>query len=114
MASYSKLKLSGSTDGRCIRLSQAATPGNIIHTADATALDEIWLWAINPHALDVKVTIEFGGVTVSDDLIEFTVISEDGPYLLIPGWVLTNSLVVRAFSATANTVNINGFVNRIA
>ena len=34
--------------------------------------------------------------------------------MVVPGLVLTNSLVVRAFAATANVILINGYVNRIA
>ena len=34
--------------------------------------------------------------------------------MVVPGLVLTNSLVVKAFAATANVILINGYVNRIA
>ena len=51
MATYTKLKLSGSTDGKGIKVTQTATPGDIIHTAHVSALDEIWLYAL----MDMKV-----------------------------------------------------------
>ena len=41
MATFTKLKLSGSTDGKAIKVVQTATAGTTIHTAHATALDEI-------------------------------------------------------------------------
>ena len=47
MSVLSKLVLSGSTDGKLIDITQEATPGTIIHTAHATALDEIWMWVFN-------------------------------------------------------------------
>ena len=47
MATFTKLKLSGSTDGKQIKVSQTATAGTTIHTAHATSLDEVWLWAVN-------------------------------------------------------------------
>ncbi len=113
MAAYSKLVLSGSTDGRLIKVVPTATAGTLIHTAHATALDEIWLRAVNSDTADWKLTIEYGGVASPDDLIEFTVPAEDGLYNILDGLVLTNSLVVRAFCASANVVMIGGFVNRI-
>ena len=113
MATVSKLKLSGSTNGRGIKVAQTATLGTTIHTAHATSLDEVWLWAVNSDTADRKLTIEFGGVTSPDDLIEFTVPAEDGLYLCVPGIPVTGSVVVTAFCATANVVMIHGFVNRI-
>ena len=113
MANYSKLKLSGSTNGRGIKVVATATLGTTIHTAHATALDELWLWAVNSDSTDRKLTIEFGGVTSPDDLIELTIPAESGLVQVIPGIHLTGSVVVTAFCATANVVMIHGFVNRI-
>ncbi len=113
MAVYSKLVLSGSTNGRMIKVVATATAGTLIHTAHASALDEIILWAVNSDSTDRKLTIEYGGVATPDDLIEFTVPAEDGFYPILPGLILTNSLVVRAFAASANVVMIGGLVNRI-
>lgn len=115
MATFSKQLLSGTpADGRNILVAATASVGTTIHTADATAKDEIWLWAVNSSAASVKLTIEFGGTTAPNDHIEFTVPAEDGLYMIIPGLVLTGSLVVTAFAATTNVVSINGYVNRIA
>lgn len=113
MATYSKIQLSGGTTGKNVKVAATSTPGTTIHTAHATATDEIWLWAVNSDTSDRKLTIEFGGTTAPDDLIEMTIPAEDGPYLIVPGWTLTNSLVVKAFAATANVILINGYVNRI-
>lgn len=113
MAVYSKLKLSGSTDGRIIKIVQTATAGTLLHTAHATALDELWLWAVNSDTTDRKLTIEYGGVASPDDLIEQTITAESGLILICPGLLITNSLVVRAFAATANVVMVGGYVNRI-
>jgi hypothetical protein len=46
MATFSKLVLSGSTDGRMVLVAATATLGTTIHTAHATDQDEIWLWAV--------------------------------------------------------------------
>ena len=116
MAVYSKQLLSGSTNGRMIKVAATATPGTTIHTTTSTSatLDEIWLYAVNSDTTDRKLTIEFGGTTSPDDLIELTVTAEAGLVLVVPGFILNgNSLVVKAFAATANVVMIGGFVNRI-
>jgi hypothetical protein len=109
-----KVKLSGSTDGRNIKVVATATAGTTLHTAHATNMDEVWLWACNSDTTARKLTIEFGGVSSPDDLIELTIPPESGPVLVIPGWILTNSVVVRAFAATANVLVCNGYINRIS
>lgn len=113
MATYTKIKLSGSTDGMGVKVVQTATLGTTIHTAHATSLDEIWLWAVNSDTVERKLTIEYGGATSPDKLIEVTIPPEGGLALVIPGLLLTNSLVVTAFAASGNVIMIHGFVNRI-
>ena len=115
MATFTKLKLSGSTDGKAIKVVQTATAGTTIHTAHATALDEILLYAHNSSASAVKLTLEFGGVAAPDDHIEINIGAEGtGLVLVSPGLLLTNSLVVKAFAATADVITLTGYVNRIA
>lgn len=114
MATYTKVKLTGSSDGKGIKISQTATAGNTLHTAHATSLDEIWLYAVNTSALSVKLTIEWGETTAPDGNIEMIVPGESGLYLIVPGLLLTNSLVVSAFAATTNVIVVHGFVNRIS
>lgn len=119
MATFGKLVLSGSTDGRAIKVAATATPGTTIHTASSTATDydEIWLYAQNTDTTARKLTIEFGGTSAPDDLIEITVAAESGLVLVAPGLVLKGNatpLVVKAFAASANVVTIHGYVNRIS
>lgn len=115
MGTITKVILSGSNNGRQIKVSNTSSPGNTIHTAVSgeTSMDEIWLAAVNSSGSDVKLTIEFGGTTSPDDLIEFTVPAEDGLYWIVKGLLLQNGLAVKAFAATTNVILINGFVNRI-
>jgi hypothetical protein len=115
VATFTKLKLSGSTDGKAIKVVQTATAGTTIHTAHATALDEIWLYAHNSSASAVKLTLEFGGTAAPDDHIEINIGAEGtGLVLVSPGLLLTNSLVVKAFAGTANVITLTGYVNRIS
>jgi hypothetical protein len=118
MATFSKQILSGSTDGKAILVAATATAGTTIHTGSSTAttMDEVWIYAQNTDTTDRKLTIEWGGTTAPNDLIEFTVKAENGLYLIIPGLILKGNatpLVIRAFAATANVVTITGYVNRI-
>lgn len=118
MATYSKIKLSGSTDGKLIKVAATATAGTTIHTGSSTAttIDEVWLYAVNSDTTARKLTIEFGGTTAPDDLIELTVLPESGLVTVVAGLIIVGNatpLVVRAFAATANVVMVGGFVNRI-
>lgn len=115
MAAVSKRKLSGSTDGKAIKLAATSTPGTTLHTAVSGTtpglFDELWIWLVNSDTLARKVTLEFGGTTSPDNLIETTVPAEDGGYLAVPGFILQNGAIVRGFCATANVVMAYGFVN---
>lgn len=117
MATFSKEILSGSTDGRAVAVAATATPGTLVHTGSSTAttIDEIWLYAMNQSAADVKLTIEWGGATTGD-LIEQTITTEGGLTLVAPGIIIKGNagtaLEVRAFAPVG--INIFGYVNRIA
>lgn len=119
MATFSKQVLSGSTDGRGILVAATATAGTTIHTGSSTStvIDEVWLYAVNTSASAVKLTIEYGGTTSPNDLIEFSVPAESGLYLIVPALLIKGNatpLVVRAFAATTNVIVIHGYINRIA
>ena len=118
MATFSKTILSGSTDGKGIKVAAIETAGTTIHEGSAIAatLDEVWLYAVNTSGSDVKLTVEWGGVAAPDDLIEYTVKAENGLYLIVAGNLIKGNatpLVVRAFAATANVIVVHGYVNQI-
>ncbi len=110
---YTKLPLSGSTNGKNILITPTASTGTTIHTATSTsgAIDEIWLYAYNGHTSDVVLTIEWGDTT-STDQMPFGIQFKKSPFLIIPGWVLKGGQIVTAFAATGNVIVLNGFVNR--
>ena len=115
MATFTKTLLSGSTNGASILVSASATPGTLIHTAQSgtSGLDEIWLYADNSSSATVKLTVEFGG-TAEKDQIELNIPGESGLVLVVPGLVLNNSLITRAFVGTSNLVSISGYINRVS
>ncbi len=108
-----RLPFSGSADGQGIKVAATGSPGTLVHTAHATATDEVWLWCVNSSASAVKLTVQFGGTTDPDDSIEAGIDPESGLFLIVPGLVLSNSKVVRAFAATANVLVVHGYVNRL-
>mgnify|MGYP005826111729 FL=1 len=114
MATMERKLLSGSTNGRGIKVVQTATAGTTIHTAVAgtSDADEIWIYAVNTQAGAVKLTLEWGDASV-DDNIEVTIDGESGLTLVAPGLMLRNGLVVKAFAGTGNVVILHGYVNRI-
>lgn len=117
MATYSRVLLSGSTNGRVIPVVATATPGTTIHTAIAgtSSYDELYLWASNVTGSAATLTIEFGGVTDPGDHItkQVSIPANSAPIPIVTGQNLQNSLVVKAFSGTASAINVSGYVNRI-
>jgi len=115
MATYSKELLSASTNGKGILVAATATAGTLIHTAvsGTTDLEEVWLYAVNAHSADIKLTLEWGEATEPTGNIEQTVPYEAGLMLLAPGLLLQNGLTIKAFAGTANEVVIHGYVNKI-
>jgi hypothetical protein len=118
MATFTKQKLSGSTDGLAIKVTGTNSAGAVtVDTAVAGTtvgtFDEIWLYANNTSASSVKLTIEWGTATAADGNIEVTVLPEAGLVTIIPGLILQNSKVVKAFAGTADVILLTGFVNAI-
>ena len=114
-----KIPLSGSTDGKMIQ--GIASDWITLHTASSNAshIDEVWVWATNIHSADQECTIGWGrwGYTASNSL--FTVPTEAGLYLLVPGLLLKGNAgtpkVVEAIAGSggdADRINFAGYVNR--
>ncbi len=112
---YSKLKLSGSTAGKAIKVAATSTPGTTIHAAvtGTSDFDDVWIYCTNNHTAAVVLTIEWGGTASPDDLIQMSIPSKTGLYLIVPGLILNDSSVIKAFAGTTNVLSISGWVNRI-
>ena len=120
MATFSKQLLSASTDGRAIKVvaTAIASSPTLIHTGSSTAstFEEVWIYAQNNHTSDVALRLGFGGVTDPDDIIEYTVKTKGGLYLVVPGLLLKGNatpLTIKASAGTANVISLSGYVNRI-
>jgi len=76
------------------------------------------MYAVNSHSADLKITIQFGGDQEPEDYIEYTVATEAGLVLIVPGLILqgmaTTGQIVKGACATGDEVAVYGYVNRIA
>ena len=112
-----KLPLSGSTNGKRIKIAATSTPGPTIHTATSSSTDtwdEVWINVYNSDTVSREITIEWGEATAPDGNIKLTVASKSGLTQMVFGDPIQNSLVVKAFAAAANVVTVGGYVNRIS
>jgi hypothetical protein len=119
MATFEKLIFTSSTNGRAIKVAATASPGTTIHTGSTTTtvIDEVWLYAQNTSTNAVKLTVQWGGITATDDDVEITIPGESGLVLVVPGLIIkgaASALIVRAYAATINVITIHGYVNRIS
>lgn len=116
MSTITPILLSGSTNGQPIKITATATAGTLLHTAvtGTAAYDKLWIGFTNTGTATVKLTIEWGGVTSPDNHIIAFIPPQDGVYWVVPGLLLNNAKVVRAFAATANVINaVNGPSSRM-
>lgn len=122
MATYSKVLLSGSTQGKAIKVAAttSGSAGTTIHATgtSTTTIDEVWLYAYNSSASSVTLTIQWGGVTAVDNEIKLAIPATSGLTLVIPGLILTGTgaaaNTIAAYAGTTNVITVSGYVNRIA
>ena len=122
MATFTKVLLSGSTQGKAIKIA-ATTSGSAGTTVHATGtsssiIDEAWLYAYNSSSAAVALTVQWGGVTAVDNEIKLSIPATSGLTLVVPGLILTGTgsaaNTVAAYAGTTNVITISGYVNRIS
>ena len=115
-----KTLLSGSTNGMPIKVVATATTGTTIHATGTSSsiIDEVWLYATNTGTVTVPLTIEFGSTTSPDQNIIVGIPAKSGLSICVAGLTLTGTgaaaRTITVFAATANVINIAGYVNRIS
>lgn len=110
-----RIVLSGSTDGNGIKVTGTSTAATVtVHTAHATSMDEVHLWAYNDDTVSIALTVEVGGTTDPDNTIVVSIPPQAGLVYVLPGTTHSNSKVLKAFAGTANKIVLYGWVNRIA
>lgn len=112
-----KIALSGSTNGRGIIITGTASgSANTIHTAvsGTSALDEVYLWVASRSASAATLTVLYGGTSTSDEMTVEVPNLKAGPLLIVPGLVLNNGAVIKAFCGTGGSLlNVFGYAHRI-
>lgn len=120
MATFSKVVLSGSTQGKAIKVAATASTGTTIHATGTSSsiIDEVWLYAYNSSSSAVTLTIQYGGTTSVDNDIKLSIPATSGLTLVVPGLILTGTgsaaNTVYAYAGTTNVITISGYVNRIS
>jgi hypothetical protein len=116
MATFTKLILSGSTDGMPIPVAATAIgSGTLIHTAldGVTGKDEVFLWVANIDTVARQLTLGWGGT--SDAALKYKAVSIP-PKTRVPiirGALIRNALLIKAACDTTLVLNIDGYVHRI-
>lgn len=116
MATYSRLLLSGSTNGKPINLTANATPGTTIHASitSTAAFDEIYAWATNVTASAATLYVEWGATGSTQALVQsYSITPNSGPVPIATGQVLNGNVSCAAFCSATSAINITGYVNRI-
>jgi len=120
MGQWSKIALSGSTDGQGVAVS-GATPstGTVIHTAVAGAagsMDEVVLYAYNTVTTAVEALVAIGPTTATGSRYTHTLAAAalGGLQPIMPGLVVRNSKTVVCYATADATWNVFGWVNRYA
>lgn len=107
-----KSPLSGSSNGKAIKVSATSTPGTTIHTAPSgtgtTDLVTLMVQNNNADGETRTLTLEFGGTSSPDDLIILPVPCKSGLVPIMENLPINNSLVIRAFSDETNDIQIMG------
>jgi hypothetical protein len=120
MPSFTKTLLSGSTQGKAIKVVATATTGTTIHATgtSSSVIDEVWLYAYNSSTGPVSLTVQYGGTTAVDNDIKIDIPATSGLTLVAPGLILTGTgsaaNTIAAYAGTANVITISGYVNRIS
>lgn len=120
MATFTKTLLSGSSQGRAVKVVATASSGTTIHATgtSSSTIDEVWLYAYNSSTGPVTLTVQYGGTTAVDNDIKIDIPPTSGLTLVVPGLILTGdgttAATIRAYAGTANVITISGYVNRIS
>jgi hypothetical protein len=120
MATYTKVLLSGSSQGQPITVVATASQGSPIHSTgtSSTTIDEVWLYANNTSTSPVLLTVQFGGTASPQNSKPITLSPQSGDVLIIAGLPLTGdgsaAKTIYAFAATASVITISGYINRIS
>ncbi len=109
------LPLSESVDGKPILLDQTIAANQVLlHTAVASGIDSITIWATNTSADEALLTVAIGDTAVPGELVANAV--PIAPFetkkIIMAGDPITNSVLIQAFANVVNVINITGEIIR--
>jgi hypothetical protein len=116
MATVTRAALSGSTNGKAIKVTGAVTT---IHTSvsGTSDWDEIWLWASAPlvagdQRAGCRLELRYPGASGTWEPRLHLDLSS-GPVLICPGWIANDEKQVKVKVLGDFVALITGYVNRI-
>lgn len=112
---YAPQLSSVSTSGKAVQVHNTATPGTTFHTAvsGSAAFDEVIVWAYNGHTGDVTLTLELGGTTAPNVVVQ-NLAAKTGLQLILPGNRFNGAVVLAAFASVADVVALYVNINHVA
>jgi hypothetical protein len=119
MATYSKIPLSQSANGKAIMVALSSAPGSLIHSTGISSanIDEVWLYASNVSAGDTLLTLYWGSSASADIASVITIQAYAGLTLISPGLILrgddSSGSTIYTTVQQPSAVEIVGYVNRI-
>jgi len=118
VATMSKIPLSGSTNGRGIKVTTVSPidgSDTTIHTgvSGTTDTDYVTLYAYNDDTVTRTLELGWGGTSDPDDIISTDIPALSGLVLVVSDLPIRNGLVVVASASAANKVMVHGHVTRI-
>jgi hypothetical protein len=107
VATYSKAYGSVGTTGLGVKVAATAIgSGTTIHTAHASNMHIVSIYATNGDTASRELTIGWGGTTSIDNTILITIPAKSGLVLVVHRLPITNSLVIKAAASAANVVTL--------
>lgn len=115
MPTYTKQPLSAAISGQQIQITGTSpATSTTIHTPIANVYDEVWLYATNIHTSDISLKLYWGATGDAGQMCA-NIPYQAGRALVVDGKLLSGTTnTIKASAGTANKINIDGFVNRIA
>src|SRR5262245_47049632 len=107
MSSFSIVPLSGSTDFKGIKITTTASPGDTVHTAQASASlpDLVTLKLNNTDTVPRPYKVQWGGTTSPDDFTDEGVLLAGQTLTICHQKPIRNSLIVKVASITLTWVD---------
>lgn len=111
MSVISKVIPTGTPNGKSLKVvATVAGSADTFHTADASATDEVWLYALNNDTQNRELTVLIDGQETTVVGVPF----KQGLMLVIPGLPVSGAKTIKVFAEVTDKIYVSGWVNRIS